>query len=195
MAVVTPGHNPDSVFDEVAPGSALVVDQLEELFVLCADRAARARFAETLVAWMAVAPVVVTLRADFLAAVAELPELAVRVQSGVFLLGAMGEVQLRAAIEVPAAKVGLRLEPGLVDLLVHDVVGQPGALPLLSHALAETYDRRERTGADRGRVPGRGRSAGRRRPRRRFGRRLAAAGRATRRPRPVPTPGHRHRLE
>ena len=55
----------------------------------------------------------------------------------------MGEVQLRAAIEVPAAKVGLRLEPGLVDLLVRDVFGQPGALPLLSHALAETFEQRE----------------------------------------------------
>lgn len=50
---------------------------------------------------------------------------------------------LRAAIEGPAALAGLRLEHGLVDLLVRDCEGAPGALPLLSHALAETWQRRD----------------------------------------------------
>ena len=88
-------------------------------------RQARTRFAGRGRRWAASAPVVVTLRADHLAEVAELPELAARVQAGMFLLGAMGEPQLRAAIEGPAAKVGLRLEPGLVDLLVRDVSANP----------------------------------------------------------------------
>ena len=44
---------------------------------------------------------------------------------------------------MPAHKVGLRLEPGLVDLLVRDVLGEPGALPLLSHALTQTWEQRE----------------------------------------------------
>ena len=39
--------------------------------------------------------------------------------------------------------MGLLLEPGLVDLLIRDVEGQPGALPLLSHALRRTWERRE----------------------------------------------------
>ena len=38
---------------------------------------------------------------------------------------------------------GLRLEHGLVDLLVRDCEGEPGGLPLLSHALAETWRRRD----------------------------------------------------
>src|SRR5262249_51997622 len=67
------------------------------------------------------------------------------VQAGIYLLGAMSEPELRSAIEGPAAKAGLRLEPGLVDLLVRDVAGQPGALPLMPHALAETYQHREGT--------------------------------------------------
>ena len=33
-------------------------------------------------------------------------------------------------------------EPGLVDLLMHEVGHEPGALPLLSHALLETWQRR-----------------------------------------------------
>ena len=40
-------------------------------------------------------------------------------------------------------QAGLRLEAGLVDLLVRDCEGEPGALPLLSHALAETWRRRD----------------------------------------------------
>ena len=51
--------------------------------------------------------------------------------------------RLARAIEGPAGVAGLRLEPGLVDLVVRDADGQPGALPLLSHALAETWRRRE----------------------------------------------------
>ena len=43
----------------------------------------------------------------------------------------------------PARQAGLILEPGLVDLLVTEVRDDPGALPLLSHALLETWKRRE----------------------------------------------------
>ena len=143
VAVVVPGANPDRMLADIRRGSVLVVDQLEQLFVADADEQARVRFAAAVVRWSTTAPVVVTLRADHLAEVAELSELAARVQAGIYLLGAMGETELRAAIEGPAVKAGLRLEPGLIELLVRDVAGQPGALPLLSHALAETYERRE----------------------------------------------------
>ena len=51
--------------------------------------------------------------------------------------------ELREAIDGPARQAGLRLEPGLVELLVREVQNEPGALPLLSHALAETWARRE----------------------------------------------------
>jgi WD40 repeat protein len=42
----------------------------------------------------------------------------------------------------PARLAGLRLEPGLVELVLRDVAGEPGALPLMSHALRETWKRR-----------------------------------------------------
>ena len=143
VVVVVPGANPDRVLAEIRRGSVLVVDQLEQLFVADADEQARVRFAAAMVRWSTTAPVVVTLRADHLAEVVELSELAARVQAGIYLLGAMGEPELRAAIEGPAAKAGLRLEPGLIDLLCATWPVSPGALPLLSHALAETYERRE----------------------------------------------------
>ena len=43
----------------------------------------------------------------------------------------------------PARLAGLRLEPGLVELAVREVAGEPGALPLLSHALRATWERRD----------------------------------------------------
>ena len=55
----------------------------------------------------------------------------------------MDEPALRAAIERPARAAGLLLEPGLVDLVVRDVLDEPGALPLMSHALQQTWTRRE----------------------------------------------------
>ena len=50
---------------------------------------------------------------------------------------------MRAAVEAPARQAGLLIEPGLVDLLVSEVAGTAGALPLMSHALLETWKRRE----------------------------------------------------
>ena len=51
--------------------------------------------------------------------------------------------ELRRAVELPAARVGLRVEPELADALVDDVEGEPGALPLLSTALLELWQKRQ----------------------------------------------------
>ena len=53
----------------------------------------------------------------------------------------MTDVELRRAIERPAQRAGRAFEPGLVDIIVADVAGRPGALPLMSTALAETWAR------------------------------------------------------
>ena len=53
------------------------------------------------------------------------------------LVGAMRRDELRRAVERPAQRVGLRVEPALVDALVGDVEREPGALPMLSTALVE----------------------------------------------------------
>ena len=51
--------------------------------------------------------------------------------------------ELRRAIELPARRAGLRVEPELVDALVADVEGEPGALPLLSTSLLELWQQRD----------------------------------------------------
>jgi hypothetical protein len=54
----------------------------------------------------------------------------------------MSAMELRRAIEEPARRGGWEFEPGLVDLLLREVGDEPGALPLMSHALLETWMRR-----------------------------------------------------
>jgi WD40 repeat protein len=61
------------------------------------------------------------------------------------LLGPMGAGELRRAIEGPAERAGLGVEPTLVDALVSDVAGEPGGLPLLSTALIDLWRERDGT--------------------------------------------------
>ena len=55
----------------------------------------------------------------------------------------MTDDELARAVTEPARLAGLRLEPGLVELILRDVAAEPGALPLLSHALRATWERRD----------------------------------------------------
>src|SRR4051794_13376565 len=58
-------------------------------------------------------------------------------------VGPMRRDELRRAIERPAHGGGLDVEPELVDALVADVEGEPGALPLLSTSLLEMWQQRD----------------------------------------------------
>ena len=77
---------------------------------------------------------VVAVRADHLAGLAAVPDLAATRRAG----PAPGQPARRATRcarrSRPGPAAGLRFEHGLVDLLVRDAEGEPGALPLLSHA-------------------------------------------------------------
>lgn len=146
VVVITPGPHPMDSLTAVpahGPPPVLVVDQGEEVFSQCQDPAERERFFVALAAHAERAELVVVLRADRMGEVVAHPDLARLVEGGLYLLGAMAEDDLRAAVCGPARQAGLLLEPGLVDLLVREVQGEPGALPLLSHALRETWLRRE----------------------------------------------------
>ena len=51
--------------------------------------------------------------------------------------------ELREAIERPACKVGDEVQPELTERLLADVLGRPGALPLLQFALKEIWRKRD----------------------------------------------------
>ena len=145
--VTTPGVDPEASLDAARGNGAslVVIDQLEEAFTLCADDVARDRFFDALVEPLesGSAAVVVTLRADFYGRCAEHPRLAALVAAHQRLLGPMQSDELRRVIEGPARVAGLRLDPGLIETLLGDVAGEPGGLPLLSHALYESWLRRD----------------------------------------------------
>jgi tetratricopeptide (TPR) repeat protein len=124
----------------------LVVDQFEELFTLSEERY-RQPFVEALLAAAtrtdSPVTVVLTLRADFYGQAIGLSRaLSDGIQQGLVNLGPMTRDELQQAIVKPAESVGLRFEPGLVERLLVDVLGQPGSLPLLEFALKELWLRR-----------------------------------------------------
>ncbi|GAA2524100.1 hypothetical protein GCM10010423_16820 [Streptomyces levis] len=136
----------------------VIVDQFEETFTLCPDEAERRTFVEVLHAACtparpgepAPAVVVLGIRADFYERCLRYPELADALQHRHMVLGPLTAAELREAVTGPAKAVGLELEPGLAELIVREVSADgprgahdAGVLPLLSHALLATWQRRK----------------------------------------------------
>ncbi|MEU1318628.1 nSTAND1 domain-containing NTPase [Streptomyces tibetensis] len=151
IRVLTPGERPALTHEKAflprdGDGETwVIVDQFEELFTLCHDRAERDRFLDLLLA--ARRPesrlrVVVAVRGDFYGHCADHRELAETVGRAALLIGPMSRDELREVITGPAASAGLNVERALTARVIDEVVDQPGALPMLSHALLETWHRR-----------------------------------------------------
>ncbi|MFF7452536.1 MULTISPECIES: helix-turn-helix domain-containing protein [unclassified Streptomyces] len=151
VRILTPGEHPLRTLDTVcapAPGEGdtwLVVDQFEEVFTLCHDAAERAEFIAHLLA--ARHPenrlrVILGVRADFYSRCLDQPGLDAIIQEASLPVGRMTPSELREVIVKPAAAEGLIVERALTAHLIEEVREEPGALPLLSHVLLETWRRR-----------------------------------------------------
>ena len=135
----------------------LLIDHFEELFTQCHDEAERKNFINNVLsaASCGVVRVILVLRADFYWYCGTHPGLRQAIAANQEYIGQMSGAELSRAIEEPAHQAGLAFEPGLVDLILDDIgsenssdgqeagQGEPGALPLLSHALLETWKRRD----------------------------------------------------
>ena len=152
QVLVRPGAHPLEELHTAMAGLeeepvVLAVDQFEEVFTACADEDERAAFIEELVSAAGSArrrhTVLLAIRADQYGRCAAYPTLSTLLAANHVLVGPMLPDDLRRAVECPAQQVGLYVDPELVDALVHDVQGEPGALPLLSTALLELWQRRE----------------------------------------------------
>ncbi|MFD7586494.1 helix-turn-helix domain-containing protein [Kitasatospora sp. NPDC059811] len=152
IRILTPGPRPASdhaalmAFGNSTGDTVLVVDQFEEAFTLCTEPAERAAFLDLLLA--ACEPdsrlrVVMSVRADFFGRCADHHGLAVALREATLLVGPMGPAELREAIVKPAAGAGLIVERALTSRIIEEVDGAPGGLPLLSHALLETWRNRK----------------------------------------------------
>jgi DNA-binding SARP family transcriptional activator/WD40 repeat protein len=149
-AVMRPGERPLAALRAAASGVGtaarlvLVVDQFEEAFTACRAPGERWAFFDALVEH-AEDPrtlVVLTIRADFYGACAAHPPLAALLADNHVLVGPMRADEVRRAIERPAQRAGLIVEPELVDRLVEAAAGRAGALPLLQVTLLELWQRR-----------------------------------------------------
>ena len=109
----------------------LVVDQFEELYTLCAA-GELAGFIDGVLA-LAEQPgvcLVLNVRADFYG-----------LRHNQVLVGSMDADDLREAVCRPAAVVGLSVERALLVTVVRDAERRTAVLPLLSHAMLETWPR------------------------------------------------------
>ncbi|MEV4530813.1 trypsin-like peptidase domain-containing protein, partial [Streptosporangium sp. NPDC049304] len=100
--------------------------------------------------------VVLAVRGDFIDRCAAHPALARALEERAFVLGPMSEPELRRAITGPAAAAGLRVQDGLAEQVVRDLIAHTratadeapgggsvvGALPLLSMAMVRTWRHR-----------------------------------------------------
>jgi WD40 repeat protein len=125
----------------------LVVDQLEELFTQTKDADLRRRFLDSLLQTIdgrgdRRVYALVTLRADFYSRCWEHPALLARIAAHQYPLGRLNATALREVIEKPLTIAGAKPEAGLVDTILSEVGDEPGALPLLEHALLELWESR-----------------------------------------------------
>jgi WD40 repeat protein len=138
----------------------LIVDQFEQAFTLNTGPEGEARRGAFITALCAAATnpvgsrqeppalVVIAVRGDFWDRCASYPALADALQDRQFVVGPMTESDLRLAITGPAEAANLRIDPALIDTIIGDLRAAggdmgAGVLPLLSQAMAMTWDLRE----------------------------------------------------
>jgi uncharacterized protein (DUF697 family) len=83
------------------------------------------------------------LRSDFEREARTLNGLDWCLTEGTLSVPTMTESEIRSAVEKPALAMGVRFDDGLVDRIVSDFTGQPGALPLLQFMLTVLWEEQE----------------------------------------------------
>ena len=144
------------------PRLVLVVDQFEELFTAGQDADVDAVEREAFITALHAAAtipagprrlppalVVAAVRADYLGRLIASPPLKAALDAGPFTVGPMSEAELRLAVTGPAAEAGLAVEPAVADAVITELRDETGGglgtsvLPLMSQAMAATWERRE----------------------------------------------------
>jgi transcriptional regulator with XRE-family HTH domain len=154
LRICTPGGTPlqtHGALLQPVEGDAdtvLVVDQFEEVFTLCHDPVQRAEFIDGLLRPRSGdvgsrLRVVIAVRADFYGRCTEHSDLVEALNAATLLVGPMSSEQVRDAIVKPAKAGRLVVERALTSRMIADVAQEPGALPLMSHALLELWRRRQ----------------------------------------------------
>lgn len=146
--LASPHYLAGQISQQTDAPAVLLIDQFEEIYTLCYQDEARQAFINNLLHLLQIpAPrhvVIVTMRSDFENILVQEPELYALFEQTQIRVMAMKAAELREAIVKPAQKVGLFFEDGLVDELVHEILGETAALPLLQFTLLKLWENRER---------------------------------------------------
>jgi WD40 repeat protein len=131
------------------PTSVIVVDNCDDVFAVGKEQDQTA-FADDVLA-LTDRPgvrriVVLILRSDYEQMLARTaPQLVERIKSSNVLVTSPSAKDLRDAIERPAQMVGLKFDEGVVDNIVHDIVGERSAFALLQFTMKQLWQRRTRS--------------------------------------------------
>ena len=123
----------------------IFIDQFEEVFTLCEDESERKSFirliAEEMNAPERKSRMIIAIRGDFLIRCADYSDVLnlINHPPRTYIVKSLEIEELQEAIEKPAELHGVKFERRLVSQIAQDVVGQPGALPLLQYALKELW--------------------------------------------------------
>lgn len=126
----------------------VAVDQFEALFTQCKVPGEQKAFVDNLVTVagaQGTTTVLVSMRADFYNRISEFADLTDLVSQNQEYVKPLAQEDLVRVIAGPAKRGGWQFVEGLVEEIVEDVGLEPGRLPLLSHALLETWERRRDT--------------------------------------------------
>jgi WD40 repeat protein/serine/threonine protein kinase len=125
----------------------IVIDQFEEIFTQMDDEDNRRFFLNSILEAMrdpkSRLRIIVTLRADFYDRPLNYPEFGHLMRECTTIVLPLTSKELRDAIILPAELNHLELEAGLIEAIIAEVGGEPGALPLLQYAMTELYERRD----------------------------------------------------
>jgi len=126
----------------------IVADQFEELYTLSSksEENQSELFLDSLLNAVNNSPaftLVLTLRADFFHHAIKDRKFADALRNTNYPLGPMNREELQRAIKIPAEKRGVKLERGLLEIILDDVGDKAQNLPLLEFALTQLWTKQE----------------------------------------------------
>ena len=122
----------------------LFIDQFEEVFTQISKEEERVAFLNLLTHAATIQNgrviILFSMRSDFVSNCATYPQLNALLNQQFVQIGAMQPEELVSAIAQPALRVGLRIDPDLIEQIINEMKGEPGALPLMQFALKDLFD-------------------------------------------------------
>ncbi len=123
----------------------IIIDQFEELFTLATEQETIERFLDQLLYIISSTQnitLILSIRSDFIAFFSSYPAFNHAIDNHpTMLLAIMDETNLQKAITLPAQKLGVSFQDGLVEKILDEIAHNKAQLPLLEFALYELWQK------------------------------------------------------